>query len=375
LLEIPGEKISDPGQDYYPLVLGELAKEIMTISREAFIPAHRLCQSTIGLYMTEDFIRDSRVIDCLDYFTEGRVRVPSQEAQIKTLKRLEACVDRADESWRKFQPFLNSPFDRQTVSVQKRAEYEEMRNVLLNMQSSLQNLYSTASGCFHLFDLLLYISPEQQVILAGFLNSLNSMQKSDLLEDIATLRRSVDHIHLLLEKLSWASYTVYRLASGKSVCPSPVDSGSRIDTPNDEKMSRSKCQLNSMLSQKKVSQKTFGEEIYSGSRTGARSAERIKQKHVVRQACPPAESENYVPKKNVSRSKSAKSGKPNAPVPIQRSSSKTKKSKSKSKDRLQEQQSVKSKSKEKKAMKKSKTKASKKSKHIEEAESQDIVEY
>lgn len=210
-----GQKVLYPVPDF--VQLADLAYQIMSLSREAFVPAHRLCSAVIGLYMTEDYIREPTHTEFPDYF-EGRVRIPSKRSNRKTLLQLHMCVDTVTEFYAKFQPF--GSHDRNHGI----REFDEMRGILLMMRHIIQELYSTGSGCFDLLNILLYIDPPEQEAFKEFLNNLNSMEKSDLLEGISKLRRTVDHIPLLLEKLSWASYTVFRLASGKSPLVSPNES-------------------------------------------------------------------------------------------------------------------------------------------------------
>jgi hypothetical protein len=335
----------------------------MMISRQSFVPAHRLCQSAIGLYMTEDFIREPRDVECVDYFSQGPIRVPGQDSQQKTLERLQVCVDKAEESCTRFQPIIFT-CDRQNVANQRKIEYEEMRDILLIMKSSILNLYSTTNGCFHLFKLLLYINPEQQVTLTGFLNSLNSMEKSDLLEDISTLRRSVDHIPLLLEKLSWASCTVFRLASGKSVSPSPVES--ETNTPHNDAFSQSKQTLDALVNRKMLQKVAGTESAYSRSIDG--KDRRLKEKEALRSE---TASEREISGSHRSRSKSTKPSKTVVSLSSKQSMSKVK---SKSKEALNVRQRQKSISKEKKAKNKAKKQALKKMKNVPETESQDDVD-
>lgn len=170
--------------------------------------------------MIEDFIRDPPSLEGPVRNIFGRIEIPSREAVDRALNKLKAIHEESKKAYTSFKT---------TISNGRRARQgvgsEEMKQILTLMCHSLHNCYHTAVGCLCLFDLLLYIDLQEQCSLNDFFQSLNSIQKSDCLEDLSNLRRTVDHVPLLLEKLSWSSYIAYRVACGKSPPASAVDSG------------------------------------------------------------------------------------------------------------------------------------------------------
>ncbi|CAG7823258.1 unnamed protein product, partial [Allacma fusca] len=213
-----GKKISNPGSDYELVAL--LGEYIMYLTRQVFTPAHRLYTSALGLHMAEDLIRNPKDPTLLN-FRMGYVIRPDWNTIIHTQMKLRACVDCATEMYNRF--------GREASASNGHVfQVEQMQYVMVTLMHAFQDLYATALGSTDIFKVLLHIEDYGETILQEFLLSLESMDRSDLLFQVQTLRRSFDDIVILTEQLSWAAYVVYRLASGKSLTPSPDGSISRI---------------------------------------------------------------------------------------------------------------------------------------------------
>ncbi len=196
-----GIKKSKPTEDHRQLA--HIALNITNLCREAFIPAHRLNQTAIALYSAEDFLRypsDIRTFDLQS--SKGRIKLPDMTFNNATVMKLRQVVDLAAETYNKFNG--------------KGRMGQELQEILFCILRGYQDFYAATIGCQEIFKVLLYTGAKDKAHLQQFLLALSAMDRSDLLVEIQELRRILDEIVIFLEKLSWGSFVVYRLAGGSA---------------------------------------------------------------------------------------------------------------------------------------------------------------
>lgn len=93
---------------------------------------------------------------------------------------------------------------------------QELQEILFCILRGYQDFYAATLGCQEIFKVLLYTGAKDKAHLQQFLLALSAMDRSDLLVEIQELRRILDEIVIFLEKLSWGSFVVYRLAGGSA---------------------------------------------------------------------------------------------------------------------------------------------------------------
>lgn len=196
-----GIRKTNPTDDHRQLA--HVALSITNLCREAFIPAHRLNQTAIALYCAEDFLRypsDIRTFDLQS--SKGRIKLPDVTFNNATVMKLRQVVDLAAETYNKFNG--------------KGRMGEVLQEILFCILRGYQDFYAATLGCQEIFKVLLYTNSKDKAHLQQFLLVLSAMDRSDLLGDIQELRRILDEIVIFLEKLSWGSFVVYRLAGGNA---------------------------------------------------------------------------------------------------------------------------------------------------------------
>jgi len=198
---VEGTECPDLGQ------LAQLSRKITILSREAFLPAHRLNQTAICLHNTEDILRSPASSHMYEFGENGRMKVPAITFNTITVSKINTCVDHATEFYNKFNC--------------KGPVAEQMQEILLLVMRAFQDLHLTAIGCYEIFKLLLYFSSDDKQSLQDFIQSLPSVERVEMLVEVQDLRRTIDEIVIFLEKLSWGSYTVFCLASGRNMDEEP----------------------------------------------------------------------------------------------------------------------------------------------------------
>jgi hypothetical protein len=184
------------------LQLANIAETITAISREAFIPAHRLNQTAVALYNAEDFLRYPTDIRTFDIASTGRIKLPDASFNASTLEKLRSVVDKTTGFYNKFDG--------------KGPSAGALQDILFTLMRAMQDLYACTLGCQEVFKILLYTSSKEKQHLQQFLLALPSMERSDMLTEIQDLRRLIDELVIFLEKLSWGAFVVYRLATGRT---------------------------------------------------------------------------------------------------------------------------------------------------------------
>ncbi|CAL8111729.1 unnamed protein product [Orchesella dallaii] len=208
-----GIKKTTPSEDH--LQLSQVANNITNLCREAFVPAHRLNQTAIALYSAEDFLRYPSDIRTFDLQTSsGRIKLPDMTFNEATVVKLREVVDFAAETYNKFNA--------------KGRNGKELQELLFCILRGYQDFYAAALGCQEIFKVLLYTGTKDKAHLQQFLLALSPMDRSDMLVEIQDLRRILDEIVIFLEKLSWGSFVVYRLAGGNTVKPPVTPGGTPI---------------------------------------------------------------------------------------------------------------------------------------------------
>ncbi|ODM97120.1 hypothetical protein Ocin01_09564 [Orchesella cincta] len=208
-----GIRKTNPSEDH--LQLSQVANSITNLCREAFVPAHRLNQTAIALYSAEDFLRYPSDIRTFDLQTSsGRIKLPDMSFNEATLMKLREVVDLAAETYNKFNG--------------KGRTGKELQELLFCILRGYQDFYAAALGCQEIFKVLLYTGTKDKAHLQQFLLALAPMDRSDMLVEIQDLRRILDEIVIFLEKLSWGSFVVYRLAGGHTVKPPVTPGGTPI---------------------------------------------------------------------------------------------------------------------------------------------------
>ena len=188
-----------------------LGEYTMYLSRQVFIPAHRLYTTALGLHMSEDLIRNPKDPALLN-FKNGPVVRPDWNSIIHTQMKLRTCVDSATEMYHRF--------GREAMTAGKnKNQNEKLQHLMVTLMHAFQDLYATALGSNDIFKVLLHIEDYGEEILQEYLLSLKSNERTDLLVQVQTLRRSFDDIVIMVEQLSWTAYAVYRLALEKSLIP------------------------------------------------------------------------------------------------------------------------------------------------------------
>lgn len=185
--------------------LSELTLCLTVLTREAFVPTHRLNQTAIALYSAEDFLRYPKDIRAFDTITRGRIKVPDPAFNADTVQKFRVVVDKATEYYNKVN--LKGPTG------------EQLQDIMFTLMRAFQDLYTLMLGCQEVFKVLLYTSSREKLNLQQFLLTLQSMERSDMLTEVQDLRRLIDELVIFLEKLSWGCFVVYRLASGKTIAP------------------------------------------------------------------------------------------------------------------------------------------------------------
>lgn len=155
------------------LQLSIVAESLTVLTREAFVPAHRLNQTAIALYSAEDFLRhpeDSRAFEA-----SGRLKIPELSFNSETVEKLRKVVDKASAYYSKFN--LKGP------------NGAELQDIMFTLMRAFQNLFTMFLGCQEVFKVLLYNSSREKVNLQRFLVSLQSMERCDMLAEVQDLRR------------------------------------------------------------------------------------------------------------------------------------------------------------------------------------------
>lgn len=154
----------------------------------------------ISLHYAEDFLRYPHDIRTFQN-TTGRIKLPDITFNKLTVMKIRQVVDQATVACNTFK-------GRGRVG-------EELRRILVGILRGYQDFQAVTLGCQKIFEVLLYTGPKSKAHLQQFLLALTQSDRSDLLVEIQDLRRMLDEIVIFLEKLSWGSFVIYRLASGE----------------------------------------------------------------------------------------------------------------------------------------------------------------
>jgi len=211
-----GIKTKKPTEDQ--IQLSKVTLNITHLCREAFIPAHRLNQTAIALHKAEDFLRSS-------------VDPPKQNSKSKKSKILLPDIAFNFTTVRKFRRVVSLAAGLYNNFKGDGKLGKDLQEILFCLLTGCQHFYRVVLDCQELFKALLYAGEEEQSNLKEYLISLSAMERSELLVEIQDLRRMIDEIVIFLEKLSWASFTIYRLAGGEN-----LSSASPPTPSNDDKV-------------------------------------------------------------------------------------------------------------------------------------------
>lgn len=202
----------NPSEDHRQLA--NVALSVTNLCREAFVPAHRLNQTAIALYHAEDFLRYPNDLEAFSsQGTKGRIKIPDITFNSETVMKLRQVVDLAATTY--------NGFDGEGRIG------EDLQEVLFSVLRGFQDFYGAALGCQEIFKVLLYSGQNEKGHLQQFLLGMTAMERSELLVEIQDMRRIIDEIVISLEKLSWGSFIIYRVAGGENtssasyVFPSP----------------------------------------------------------------------------------------------------------------------------------------------------------
>jgi len=142
--------------------LSTLAHNVANLSREAFVPAHRLNATAIALYNAEDYLRYPKDIRHFEISAPTtRIKLPEPGYNETTAAKLRALVDHATQVYN--QVDTSSPMG------------VNMTEILFLFMRAIQDYYVTAMGTFNVFNVLLYLNAKERSELQAHLLSMSSV--------------------------------------------------------------------------------------------------------------------------------------------------------------------------------------------------------
>jgi len=190
--------VESGGVDTKPFI--QMAEHMVKQTKDSFVIAYKLNESAVGFHVAEDFLRDPQKISLLDFSAKGRIRIPT--------------VEYVDASFALLGQLLNDCLGVVDSFEENHPKEKSMISLLNVFAKGVRHLETSAESCKQVFESLLYVRGADLEMLQKFIFILNSIERSDIIMEVQSLRRKIDEITIALEKLSWKSHLILHRGKG-----------------------------------------------------------------------------------------------------------------------------------------------------------------
>jgi len=180
--------------------LAVLSQNMTLITSQMLEMSRPLFDTTMGLYSMENFFRNTDDLSELEFSSKGRIRLPPFKVNETVIMGLNFCRTKAEEAYISF----------------KEAHPTELKmiEILQLMVMATEDFQLGAHKTCVVFENILYLDEDGKKFLQTYGQAIGFLERSDIIMESQALRRSIDEIMILLERMSLVSFLTFSKIAG-----------------------------------------------------------------------------------------------------------------------------------------------------------------